>query len=275
MSDILAIAEHRRSVLRDVSYELLTAGKELADTTGGTLHTAVISGAVEKFADQLNREGVEAIHTVEYGEEFNHDVYVQAVEQLADDLDSQYILAPNTINGLDYAPAVAQRLGLPLVTDATAIDASEGLTVTRELYGGKTEGDVDVKGESALVTIRPTEWSAIEDVGDATIDSFDADIREEGVRSTVKGFEEVGTGCVDISEADMLVSVGRGIEEEENLDVIFNLAEAMDATVSASRPIVDNGWLPQDRQVGQLGKVVTPDVYIAIGIPVPSSMSLV
>ncbi len=263
---VLFVAEHRRGELRDVSFEGISAGRDLADATGGDLHVAVISGAVEEYADRLNREGVDAIHTVATGEEFNHDVYVQATEQLADAIDPTYIVTPNSVNGLDYVPALANRLGVPLVTDAVAVDADDGLTVTRELYGGKVEGELDVAGDRAIVTIRGGEWPASDGAGDASIEAFDVDIDESEVRSTVTGFEEVGAGDVDITEADVLVSVGRGIDEEENLDLIHNLADALDATVSSSRPIVDNGWLPKDRQVGQSGKVVTPDVYIAVGI---------
>jgi electron transfer flavoprotein alpha subunit len=263
---VLAVAEHRRGELRDASFEVVSAGRELADATGGDLHLAVISGDVDGYAEQLDREGVDAIHTVDHGEEFNHDVYTQALTQLVDAVEPTYLLAPNSVNGLDYVPAVAHQLDWPLVTDAVALDGEDGLTVTRELYSGKVEGEVDVSGENAVVTIRGGEWPAAEGTGDATIEGFDAEIDEGAIRSTVSGFEEVGAGDVDITDADVLVSVGRGIDEEENIDIIFDLADALDATVSASRPIVDNGWLPQDRQVGQSGKVVTPDVYIAIGI---------
>ena len=263
---VLAVAEHRRGDLRDVSFELITAGRELADETGGDLHVAVISGAVDDHAERLDRDGVDTIHTVSHGEEFNHDVYVQSLEQLADSIDPTYIVAPNSVNGLDYVPAIASRLDMSLVTDAVDIDAGDGLTVTRELYSGKVEGDLDVDGDRAVVTIRGGEWPAAEDSGDATVEAFDAVIDEDAVRSTVTGFQEVGSGDVDITDADVLVSVGRGIQEEDNLDLIHDLADALGATVSSSRPIVDNGWLPKDRQVGQSGKVVTPDVYIAIGI---------
>ena len=266
MTDILAVADHRRGDLRDVSYELITAGRELADETGGDLHLAVISGTVDDFADKLTREGVDAIPTLSHGEEFNHDVYAQAVTQLYDDLAPQYVLTPNSVNGLDYAPAVANALDLPVVTDTIALEADgETLTATREMYGGKVETTTQLEGD-AVVTIRGAEWPAAEGTGDATIDAFDAAIDEDAVGSTVTGFEEAGGGDVDISEADVLVSIGRGIEEEENLDLIRELADALDATLSSSRPIVDNGWLPKNRQVGQSGKVVTPDVYIAIGI---------
>ena len=266
MTDVLAVTDHRRGELRDVSYEIITAGRELADETGGDLHLAVISGTVDEFADDLNREGVDAIHTVDHGEEFNHDIYTQAVTQLYDELAPQYVVTPNSVNGLDYAPAVANELDLPIVTDAIGLETDgETLLATREMYGGKVETTNELEGD-AVVTIRSAEWPKAEGAGDASIEAFDADIDEDAIGSTVTGFEEVGGGDVDISEADVLVSVGRGIEEEDNIPLIEELAEALDATISSSRPIVDNGWLPKNRQVGQSGKVVTPDVYIAIGI---------
>ncbi|MFP9061653.1 electron transfer flavoprotein subunit alpha/FixB family protein [Natrialbaceae archaeon A-chndr2] len=267
MSDVLAVAEHRQGELRDVSLELVTAGSNLAAKTGGEFHLAVISGDVEAFADALTLEGVDVIHTVAYGEEFNHDVYTQAITQLADELSPGYVLAPNSINGLDYAPAVAARLEVPLVTDTVGLAMNgDTLVATREMYGGKVETTTEVDGDQVVATIRGAEWSPTESAGDASVEAFDAEINEEEIGSTVTGYEEVGGGDVDISEADMLVSVGRGIDEEENLDLVRDLAEALDATLSSSRPIVDAGWLPANRQVGQSGKVVTPDVYIAIGI---------
>jgi electron transfer flavoprotein alpha subunit len=267
MSDVLAVAEHRRGDLRDVSFEVVTAGSELADATGGDLHLAVISGDVDAFAESLNVEGVDAIHTVAHGEEFNHGVYAQAVEQLHAELDPQVVLFPNSVNGLDYAPAVANSLGLSYVSDTVdlALDGST-LTATREMYGGKVETTTTVDADSVAVSIRGAEWPMATGAGDAAIEAFDAAIDESAIGSTVTGFQEVGGGDVDITDADVLVSIGRGIEEEENLDLIFDLADALDATVSSSRPIVDNGWLPKNRQVGQSGKVVTPEFYIAIGI---------
>jgi electron transfer flavoprotein alpha subunit len=264
MSDVLVVAEHRRGELRDVSYEAVTAGRELADARGGDLHVAVIAGDVDAFAEDLNREGVDAIHTVGNGEEFDHNVYRTAVAALLDRTDAETVVAPNSVNGLDYVPAVAEDRDLPLVTDAIGFEYDGGLTVTREMYGSKVETTVDVDGDRHVLTVRGGEWAPAEGVGDATIESVEVDLPESGARVT--GFEEVGGGDVDIADADVLVSVGRGIEEEENLDLVEELADALGATLSASRPIVDNGWLPKNRQVGQSGKVVTPDVYIAIGI---------
>ena len=264
MNDVLVVSEHRRGELRDVSHEAITAGRQLADARGGDLHVAVVSGDVERFADDLNREGVDAIHAVEGGEEFDHNVYQTAVSALIDRTDAGAVVAPNSVNGLDYAPAVAEERGVPLVTDAIGIAYDDGLTVTREMYGSKVETTVDVDGDRFVLTVRGGEWSPATGVGDAAVGTVEVDLPESGARVT--GFEEVGGGDVDIADADVLVSVGRGIEEEENIELVEELADALGATLSASRPIVDSGWLPKNRQVGQSGKVVTPDVYVAVGI---------
>jgi len=262
--DALVVAEHRRGELRDVSYEAITAGRELADARGGDCHVAVIAGDVDAFAEDLNREGVDAIHVVPNGEEFDHTVYQAAVRQLAERIDAGSVVIPNSVNGLDYAPALAEDLGVPIATDAIGVAYDDGLSVTREMYGSKVETTVDVTGDRFVVTVRGGEWPPAEGVGDAAVETAEVDLPEPGARVT--GFEEVGGGDVDIADADVLVSVGRGIGEEENLELVEALADALGATLSASRPIVDNGWLPKNRQVGQSGKVVTPDVYIAVGI---------
>ena len=263
---VLAVTEHRRGEVRDVSFELVTAGRQLADDLGTDLALLVVGGDVDAFAETIDRDGVDTIYTVGEGEEFNHGIYTQAIEQLHGELDPTALLAPNSVNGLDYAPAVAQSLDLPLVTDIINFDADGVLEVTREQYGGKVETTYDVDADRFALTIRPAEWPKTESAGDADIEPFDADIDHDDLGTTVNGFDEVGGGDVDITEADVLVSIGRGIEEEENLPLVEELADALGATLSSSRPIVDNGWLPKNRQVGQSGKVVTPDVYIAIGI---------
>jgi electron transfer flavoprotein alpha subunit len=262
---VLAVAEHRRGEVRDVSYELVTAGRRLAAALGTDLNVLVVGGDVDGFAENLDRDGVDTIYTVDDGEEFNHGVYTEAITQLHAELDPTALLAPNSVNGLDYAPAVAQRLDVPLVTDVIDFVVDGALEVTREQYGGKVETTYDVDADQFAITVRPAEWPKAEETGDADIEPFDADLGAAR-GTTVNGFEEVGGGDVDITEADVLVSIGRGIEEEENLPLVEELADTIGATLSSSRPIVDNGWLPKNRQVGQSGKVVTPDVYVAIGI---------
>jgi electron transfer flavoprotein alpha subunit len=267
MSGVLAIAEHRQGELRDVSYQLITAARRLADDLDSAVHVAIIGGEPSTFAAQLDREGVDVVHTVAEGEEFDHDVYTQAIEQLCDQIEPEVLVTPNSVNGLDYAPAVARGLDWPIVTNL--VDArieEESLIATRERYGSKVEADLEVDELPCLLTLREGEWDPAPDGGHAEIREADVTIDESAVGSTVTGFEAVAAGDVDISEAEFLVSIGRGIDEEENLELIEELCDVTGATLSASRPIVDNGWLPPNRQVGQSGKTVTPDVYLAIGI---------
>jgi electron transfer flavoprotein alpha subunit len=266
MADVLAVAESRQGEVRDVSYEVITAGGEIAEARGGDLHLAVINGDVEAFADDLNREGVDAIHTVDHGDEFDHGVYTQAVAQLYEELGAETLVVPHTVNGMDYSVAAAGRVGVPIVTDVIDLEVDGSITATREMYGSKVETTVDVEGDDVAVSIRPTEWEPTEAAGDASVESFDAEIDEGALGATVTGFEAAATGDVDLSESEFIVSIGRGIDEEENLPLIEELVEVTGADLGSSRPLVDNEWLPKNRQVGQSGKVVTPDIYVAIGI---------
>lgn len=266
MSDVLAIAEHRQGELRDESLNLVTAAREMANQTGGELHIAVINGDVGTFAEQLNCEGVDTIHTVDAGDEFNHDIYVEAINAIDDQCSPQFIMTLNSVNGLDYAPAVAEDLAIPIVTDIVDFEVGKDLVVSREMYGSKVRTDVAVDADRAVLTVRGTEWPAAEGIGNATIEPFEVSIEEDIIKSAVNSFEEAGDADIDISEADFVISVGRGIEEEENIELVEDLVETADATLASSRPIVDNGWLPPSRQVGQSGKSVSADIYIAIGI---------
>jgi electron transfer flavoprotein alpha subunit len=266
MSDVLAVAEHRRGDVRDVSYELLAAGQAITDTTGGNLHLGVINGDVDHYADELNRGGVDTIHTVAEGDEFNHDVYTQVVTQLVDDLDPQVVLIPHTANGMDYAPAVANVCELPVITDVVDLRHNGHLDVTREMYNSKVESVLTSDEDRAVVTVRPGEWPAPESDGDATVTAFDGDIDESAINSTVADFEEVVDSDIDISSSDFVISIGRGIEDEENIELIEELCDVTGATLAASRPVCDNQWLSKSRQVGQSGNEVAPEVYIAIGI---------
>jgi electron transfer flavoprotein alpha subunit len=265
--DVLAVVEHRRGELRPVSFELITAGRELADAQDGELHLAVIGGDVEGFASRLDREGVDAIHTVEDGAEFDHDVYVQTVDALCVALEPAVLLAPHTVNALDYVPAVAVDRDLPLVTDVLALEVEEGeLIATRGYYESKVTAPVRITDSPRAVTIRPGAWPAAEGIAETPVRPFEFEPTEPTLESTVEGFEEAGDGDVDVTAADFLIGVGRGIGEREHLSLIEDLAAATGATIAASRPLVDKGWFETGRQVGQSGKTVSPEVYLAVGI---------
>ena len=267
MSDVLAVVEHRRGELRPVSFELLAAGRELTAAMDGELHVAVIGGPVDRYADRLNREGVDVIHTVENGAEFNHDVYVQTVDALCETLEPSVLLAPHTVNALDYIPAVAVDRDMPLVTDVLDVSVEdEAFSVTREFFESKVTASMSVTGSPRAVTIRPGEWPAAEGIEETEVRFFEFEPDVEAIGSTVEGYEEAGSTDVDVTAADFLVGVGRGIGDMENLELIEELAEAGDATIAASRPLVDKGWFDTGRQVGQSGKTVSPEVYLAVGI---------
>ena len=266
MTAVLAVAEHRQGELRDVSHELVTAGRALADDVDAELHVAVVGGDSDALAEAMNRAGVDVVHTAAPGASYNHDIYVRVVESLAASLEPRYVLAGHTVAGMDYAPALATGLGLPLMTDVTGLAHDDRLVVTRETYGGKAETTLEARGDRAMVTIRPGEWPVTEAPGDARVESVGVRVDEADLGTVVEGFETVGDDDIDIADAEFIVAVGRGIEEEENLSLVETLVDALGATLASSRPLVDNGWLPPSRQVGQSGTTVAPDVYVAVGI---------
>jgi electron transfer flavoprotein alpha subunit len=171
--DVLVVAEHRRGELRPVSYELVGAGRDLTDSTGGDLRVAVVGGDVETFADQLDREGVDVVHTVDEGEEFNHDVYAAVTTALVESFAPGVVVMPHSANGLDYAPAVATRLSVPLVTDAVDLAVDDGLTITREAYGSAVEATLSVDERPVVLTLRPGAWPPVDDPGTAELESVD------------------------------------------------------------------------------------------------------
>ncbi len=266
MSSVLSVAEHREGELRDVSAELVAAGSELAEFTGGKLALAIIGGDSDAFAETLNLNGVSTIYTIDRDEEYNHDVYVESLEELVESIDPNHVLMPHTVNGWDYAPAFANRVDRALITDVFGFELDGSLKVIREMYGSKVETPFRVNADRTAITIRPGEWDAVEAPGSADVQAFDVEIDDSALGTEVSGYEAAEEGDVDISEAEFIVSVGRGIEEEENMEIMEELADAAGATLAASRPITDNGWLPKNRQVGQSGKDVEPKIYIAFGI---------
>jgi electron transfer flavoprotein alpha subunit len=261
---VLVVAEHLRGQVRPITLELVSAAKEL----GEEVSVAVIAKDPAAVADQVDVEGVKEIVGVRVEqEEFENDVYCQAVEQLISDRSPDVVLVGFTVNGMGYAPALAAKLGIGFASDVFSIDAqASGLVVERAFYGSKVHAEVEFpEGKTVLLMIRPTAWPPVEGAGGAVEAELEASI--SGSRARHVDFQEVAaSGDVDITAADFLLSVGRGVGEKENLGQFEGLAEKMGATLSVSRPLVDQGWMPNSRQVGQSGKTVKPKVYLALGI---------
>ena len=260
---VLVVAEHLRGELRPVTLELVTAAKEL----GGPVAVAVVAKDPSALADAVNVEGVDAIVTVQVEqEEFENDVYQQALEQLIEQRRPDVVFLGFTVNSMGYGPAVAAKLGLGFASDVFSIDdQASGLVVERAFFGAKVHAQVAFPGhDQVLLMLRPTAWAPAEGAGSASAE--EASVTIAGSRARHKDYVEAATGDVDITTADFLLSVGRGIGDKENLRQFEELAGKMGATLSVSRPLVDQGWIPSSRQVGQSGKTVKPKVYLALGI---------
>jgi electron transfer flavoprotein alpha subunit len=259
MSGILVVAESRRGELREVSLELVGAALELKEQAGGPIAVAAIG------ADALGAAGVDEIITVATPtEHFEAHVHAAALEALIEQQQPSVVLLGHTIDSLGFGPAVAAKLGLGFASDVSAIAWDGGPIATRGGYGGKVEVQLEFPGkDTVLLMLRAGAFDPVEAAGaaDARAVEVDAEPRTEQL-----GFREVEAGDVDITKADFLLSVGRGIEDKDALPQFEELAEKMGATLSVSRPLVDAGWVPNARQVGQSGKTVKPKVYLALGI---------
>jgi electron transfer flavoprotein alpha subunit len=260
---VLVLAEHLRGDCRPITHELISAAKEL----GGPVSVAVIARETSPLADKVNVEGVDEIVAVKVeAEEFENDVFQQALEALIKERKPAITLLGFTVNSMGFGPAVAAKLGLGFASDVFAVRNESGSPVAeRAFYGSKVHAELEFPGrEQVLLLLRPTTWPPAEGSGNATVTDFSVTI--EGSRARHKDFEEVAVADVDITTAEFLLSVGRGIGDKENLPRFEELADKMGATLSVSRPIVDAGWMPNARQVGQSGKTVKAKVYLALGI---------
>jgi electron transfer flavoprotein alpha subunit len=259
----LIIAEHLRGELRPVTLELITAAKEL----DGPVAVAVIAKDPSALTEALNVEGVDEILNVQVErEEFENDVFQQAVEQLIGERQPRTVLLGFTVNSMGYGPAVAAKLGLGFASDVFSIDAqASGLVVERAFYGSKVHAELEFPGhDQVLLMLRPTAWPPAEGAGSAS--TSDGSVSISGSRARHQEFVDAATGDVDITTADFLLSIGRGVGDKENLPQFEELADKMGAILSVSRPLVDQGWMPNSRKVGQSGKTVKPKVYLALGI---------
>ncbi|MGH3027376.1 MAG: electron transfer flavoprotein subunit alpha/FixB family protein [Gaiellaceae bacterium] len=260
---VLVVAEHIRGELRPVTLELISAAKSL----GGPVAVAVIAKDPGALTDAVNVEGVDEILTVQVEQdEFENDVYQQAVEQLVAERSPGAVLLGFTVGSMGYGPALAAKLGLGFASDVFAVREEDGgLIAERSFYGAKVNGELEFPGhESVVLLLRPTSWQPAEGAGSASVTAVEAPAANSRARH--KDWVEAQAGDVDITTADFLLSVGRGIGDKENLEQFEELADSMGATLSSSRPLVDAGWMPTARQVGQSGKTVKPKVYLALGI---------
>jgi electron transfer flavoprotein alpha subunit len=229
---------------------------------------AVIGSGPERFASDLAAEEVDEVLTVATPcEHFEAHVWQRALEGLIESERPALVLLGHTIDSLGFAPAVAAHLGLGFATDVSVISWGDGPRVRRGAYGDKLEVELEFPGKACtLLTLRPGTFSAsVAVTGSVSARAVDVDL-EATARTEHVEFREVSAGDVDITEAEFLLSIGRGVQDKDNIPRFETLAEQLGATLSVSRPLVDAGWVPSARQVGQSGKTVKPRVYLALGI---------
>lgn len=260
---VLVVAEHVQGKLREITLELVSAAREL----GGPVTVAVIARTPGSLTDAVNVEGVDEIVGVPVeAEEFENDVYQQALEVLIAERAPDIVLLGFTVNSMGYGPAVAAKVGLGFATDVFAAAKEDGgVVATRAFYGGKVHAEVEFPGkERVLLLLRAGTWPPAAGSGSASVTEFPLSVERSRARHVE--FVEAPAGDVDITTADFLLSIGRGIGDREAIPELEELAEKLGAVLSVSRPLVDAGWMSNARQVGQSGKTVKAKVYLALGI---------
>ena len=262
MGQIVIVGECQDGRLSDASQELLTRGRELASGTGDTVLVAAFGDEARSAIGQADADEALVISGAGPGA-YNPEASEAALTALFEDSAPSLVLLSNTTMGMDLGAALAARLNKPMVAYCTAL-GREGtaLVATSQIYGGKLAAEVEVP-EGSIVTVIPGSWRASGASGTPQI--RDLPLPEANTK-VIKVVEAETGGDVDITRADILVSVGRGIEDPDNLELADELAEAIDGVVSCSRPVVDAGWLPRSRQVGKSGQTVKPKLYLALGI---------
>lgn len=267
---VLVLVEHRQGEIRDITFEMLTKAAELADETDSKVSAVLLTDDADGFIDQLKPWADEILlHEDPKYEFFNSDVYEQALADIIADKTPDLIMIGHSAQGMELAPSLASETGTPLVTSVIDMWWEDGELVSeRQIYGGKVNSEVRYnKKDPYMVTVQAASFEAEEAPNlDGSIIEIDPSIEESKVFKKFLEYVEPEAGEVDITASEILISIGRGIGEEDNLDIIEELAEAVGGDISGSRPVIDNGWLPDDRQVGQSGKTVTPKLYLAIGI---------
>jgi electron transfer flavoprotein alpha subunit len=271
MAEIMVLMEHRQGAMKDINLEMLSKGQELAEKTKAELTAVLLGQGVASMADGIKRF---CHHTLICEDErlaqFTSDPYQDVLSFMIKERKPSLVLIGQTACGMDLAPALATAAGIPLATDCYQIEV-QGDTIVpfRQMYGGKLSAEVHFakKAPCNMITVRagsfPSEGlKEINGAVEKVTFTFDKDYAYKKFLQYV----EAAVGGVDITQADVLVSVGRGIGDPENLAMVEELASLLGGVVACSRPVADKNWLPKERQVGTSGKTVKPKLYIALGI---------
>ncbi|MBN2033426.1 MAG: electron transfer flavoprotein subunit alpha/FixB family protein [Deltaproteobacteria bacterium] len=270
MSEIFVVVEHRNGEIREITYQLLWKADELCRKGSHTLTAVVLCGEKENFISEINDRADRVIlFEDERIKNFNGDLYKELLVRLIQEHKPILTLIGHTPWGMDYAPSISIKTGYPLATDCVDVIFENGRPkVVRQIYAGKIFSRVAFKdSEGYLITVRSGAFS-IDKAGEHKGEVIKKDIPPDlpTARREFVAFEDAGAGAIDITQADLLVSIGRGVGEADKVPAMQELANLMGGVLSCSRPVVDKNWLPKYHQVGTSGKSVKPKVYLAFGI---------
>jgi len=268
MNGVLVVLEQRAGVWSRMSFEALAAGQQLAAKLGVDCAAAVMGEGVAALAAELGGKKLAKVFAVEHAllKEYTADGYVVVLEQVVKQADPAYVVLPHTYQVRDFAPALATRFGSVLVSDVIAMH--DGPVFVRQLLQGKLNADYkQVSAGPCFVSVQAGTFRAdAVEAGTAAVETIAPKLEAGQIRNKPGERFRESTQTVDLSAAPVIVSVGRGIGEQENIGIVQELATALGAELAASRPICDNGWLPMERQVGSSGQTVSPKLYLAVGI---------
>lgn len=263
---ILVVAEARAGELRPITAELVGAARTLA-AGGGQVSLLVVGAQTDALVAASSSLGADEIVVVPAPrDEFEANLWQRAVESVSAEIQPDVLLTGYTVDAMGFAPAVAAQLAAGFASDVTAITSTAPLRVKRGAYSDKLVADIAFDGKSSvLLMLRSGSFAPATAAGTAAVRTVEVSF--EGVRAAEHlGFVEARSDGVDITKSEFLLSVGRGIQDEDNVARFAALADSLGATLSVSRPLVDAGWVDASRQVGQSGKTVKPRVYLALGI---------
>jgi len=270
---ILVVVEQRESKLNRVSWETIAAGQAIAVATGWSLEAAVVGGSASTLATEVAAKKVTKVYAVESPklEPYTPDAFAAALKQLITARQPRLVLMPHTYQVRDFAPKLATAMGRAVISDCIGFRHESGkLIFTRQMFQGKFAADVSFNSDAPwFATFQNGSFrgdKAETGASGAPVETVTVEIADNVIRNKPQEVFKEAKQAVDLTQAEVIVAVGRGIKEQKNIEIAKQLADALGADLAASRPICDNGWLPMDRQIGSSGQTVAPKLYLALGI---------
>ena len=268
---VWVVLQHREGTFPRISWEAVAAAQKLASELGGKAEAVLLGSNVASAAAEVAKFDLAAVHVADHEalRVYTPGSFIGALAPAIQAAAPDFVVFPHTYQTVDYAPRLAQAIGAGLLPEVTSLQSADGgLVWTRPVMGGKLQSKVRVKKQgTVLVSVQsgafPADGAAR---GEAPVQPLEADLSGVKPDREILGYEEVGGDTVDLTKADIIVAVGRGVGVADKMAPIESLAKALGAEIGASRPVIDNGWLPRDRQIGSSGQTVAPKLYIAAGI---------